>query len=282
MSYDKKVVFITGGSTGIGLALAKEFARRGAHLLLIARREKTLAEAKESVRSFTNGSKQRIETLSLDVAQHEAVARELPKWMKELGVPDVVVNCVGYAAPARFEETSYETFRNIIDVNLGGTWNVLQAVVPAMKKRGSGQILNTSSVAGFLGVYGYASYGASKFAVAGLSEVLRGELKPHNIRVHVLYPPNTDTPGFAEENKHKPPETIAIEAGDKILTPEQVARFTMKGLERGTFAIMSGSSSFIRFVNGVIPGLVRSVTDGAIRKVQRQKSDAQGETAVAG
>jgi len=282
MNYDKKVVFIAGGSTGIGLALAKEFARRGAHLLLIARREKPLTEAKEMLRSFANGPKQRIETLPLDVAKHEVVIKELSKWMKEIGVPDVVINCAGFAAPARFEETSYDVFRNIIDVNLGGTWNVLQAVVPEMKKRGSGQILNTSSVAGFLGVYGYASYGASKFAVAGLSEVLRSELKPHNISVHVLYPPNTDTPGFAEENKHKPAETVAIEAGDKILTPEQVARFTMKGLDRGKFAIMSGSSSFIRFVNGLLPRLVRTVTDGDVRKAQRQKNGAQGEATVIG
>jgi len=281
MNYDKKIVFITGASTGIGLALAKEFAHRGAYLLLIARREKPLAEAKEAVRSLANGPKQRIETLSLDVAKHDAVTRELAKSMTDLGVPDVVINCAGFAAPARFEETSYDVFRNIIDVNLGGTWNVLQAVVPEMKKRGSGQILNVSSVAGFLGVYGYASYGASKFGVAGLSEVLRSELKPHNISVHVLYPPNTDTPGFAEENKHKPAETIAIEAGDKILTPEQVARFTMKGLERGKFAIMSGSSSFIRFVNGLLPGLVRSVTDGDVRKAQRRKDGSQSKTNAA-
>lgn len=270
MNYDRKVVFITGGSSGIGLALAKEFARRGAHLLLIARREKQLSEAKEAVRGATKEGSQRVETLSLDVSDREAVERGLSRWIKELGVPDVVVNDAGYAVPARFEETSYEVFRNVIDVNLGGTWNVLQAVVPGMKRRGSGQILNVSSVAGFVGVYGYTSYGASKFGVAGLSEALRSELKPHNVSVHVLYPPNTETPGFEEENRHKPAETHAVEAGDPVLKPEQVARIAITGLERGKFAIMSRYSSFIRFMSGVLPGVVRSVTDGSVRKAQNQ------------
>ncbi len=272
MDYDKKVVFITGGSSGIGLALAKEFAKRGAHLLLIARREQPLAEAKEQLRRLVKSSAQRIESVSLDVAKHEVVAKELSKWIKQLGVPDVVVNNAGFATPARFEEISYEDFRSVMDVNLGGTWNVLQAVVPEMKKRRSGQILNVSSVAGFVGVYGYTSYGASKSAVAHLSAALRSELKPHNVSVHVLFPPNTETPGFEEENKHKPAETHAIEAGDPILQPEQVARIAIKGLERGRFAIMAPYSSFIRFVNGVLPRLVHAVTDGSVRKAQKHQS----------
>lgn len=275
MNYDQKVVFITGGSTGIGLALANEFAKRGANLLLMARREKVLREAQESVKRVAKSPGQKVETLAIDVSDHAAVKRELSRWIEKLGVPDVLVNCAGFAHPARFEEITHEMFRNTMDVNLGGTWNTLEVVVPHMIKRRSGAILNVSSIAGFIGVYGYTAYGASKFAVNGLSEVLRAELKPHNIRVHVLYPPNTDTPGLAEENKTKPEETKAVEGNAKTRKPEEIAAIAIRGLEKNSFQILAGSDSFIRFMNGVLPGFIHSVTDGGVRKAQRGKAPAK-------
>ena len=98
-----------------------------------------------------------------------------------------------------------------MDLNYFGTVNMVKALLPAMLERGSGHIVNISSVAAFLGVFGYSAYGASKYAVRGFSDVLRAEVKPLGVRVSVVFPPDMDTPGLANENKTKPFETHEIE-----------------------------------------------------------------------
>src|SRR6185503_5941588 len=102
-------------------------------------------------------------------------------------------------------------------VNLAGCWHMIQALLPHMKARG-GYIVNTASLAGLIGVSGYSDYCASKFALVGYSEALRAELKLVGIEVSVLCPPDTDTPGFATENRTKPEETKAISASARLMS----------------------------------------------------------------
>ena len=107
--------------------------------------------------------------------------------------------------------------------NYFGTLHVIKAVTPGMIDRGSGHIVNICSLGGFLGVFGYSAYCASKYAVRGLSDVLRAELRPYGIHFSVVYPPDTDTPQLAYENPFKPPETRALGSG-KALSAAEVAR----------------------------------------------------------
>ena len=94
-------------------------------------------------------------------------------------------------------------------INLYGARNAIAALLPHMRNQG-GHIVNVSSIAGLIGVFGYTDYCASKFGLIGFSEALRSELDSQGIMVSVLCPPDTDTPGLAEENLTKPPETLAV------------------------------------------------------------------------
>lgn len=263
--------WVTGGSSGIGLSIARELARGGAGLLLIARDAGKLQAARESLASECFSETQRVETLSCDVSDAKETEGLLEKALTDFGPPDLVVNCAGVAYPDYFDRIPLERFRAAMDINLGGTWNVLQSAVPAMTERGYGAIVNTGSVAGFLGVFGYTAYGASKFAVFGLSEVLRAELKPRGISVHILCPPDTDTPQLAEEDKTKPPETRAIAGRARLFSPDDVALALLKGLKRNKFLIIPGvSGKFIYLMNRFFPRLVRFIMDGDIKKAGRR------------
>jgi len=150
--------------------------------------------------------------------------------------------------------------------NLYGVRNTVSALLPILKER-RGYIVNTSSMAGFLGVFGYTDYSASKFAVVGYSEALRMELKPYGVRVSVLCPPDTDTPGFQAENRTKPPETVAVSAGAKIMRPEDVAEALIGGMRRERFMIVPGfDGKFTFFMKRLFPSLVFSITDGQVKK----------------
>jgi 3-dehydrosphinganine reductase len=119
-----------------------------------------------------------------------------------------------------------------METNYLGTVHVCHVLVPHLVEAGRGTIVTTSSMAGLTGVFGYAGYSASKFAVVGFSEALRRELRPHGVHVATLCPPNTRTPGFDEENRTKPPEVLVAEEKIRTLEPEQVADYLLKVLPR--------------------------------------------------
>ena len=119
--------------------------------------------------------------------------------VQSFGAPDILINNVGRALPRYFEDVTFEQFDETMKTNLYGAWNTISVLVPHMKA-GGGTIVNVSSMAGFIGVFGYTDYCASKFAVVGLSEALRQELRRYGITVAVLCPPDTDTPGLANED----------------------------------------------------------------------------------
>ncbi len=195
----------------------------------------------------------------------------MEKAVKEFGPPDILVNCAGQATPRTFEEVGYDQFDETMKINLYGTRNTVAALLPAMKKRG-GAIVNTSSIAGFIGVFGYTDYNASKFAVLGFSEALRSELKQYDIAVSVLCPPDTDTPGLVVENLTKPPETKAVTAGVGLMKPEAVAKAMIHGMEKGTFVIVPGlDGKFSVLAQRFIPGVVRWTLDRTIKKAQEKR-----------
>jgi short-subunit dehydrogenase len=138
-----------------------------------------------------------------------------------------------------------------------------------MKKKGGGHIVNVSSMAGFIGVFGYADYSASKFALMGLSETLRMELKQYGIRVSVICPPDTDTPGYELENRTKPPETWAIGGTAKLIEPEVVARALIEGVRKQRSLIMANAEGWLIYrAKRHVPSLLDWMLDRAVRKAQ--------------
>ncbi len=261
-------VYITGGSAGIGLAVARQMAKRGANILLFARTRHKLEAALREVQRERVSSDQRFGYRVLDVCEPAMVQAVMGEAAQTFGPPGVLINCAGRAIPHAFEDIPFTQFDETVRINLYGTWNTVAALVPAMYTAG-GSIVNVASMAAFMGVFGYSDYCASKFGVVGLSEVLRQELRRYGISVHVLCPPDTDTPGFAVENLTKPPETKAISAGARIMTADEVARALIRGMERGRFMIIPGlEGKLAYFMKRHFPTVLDLMMKATIRKAQ--------------
>jgi 3-dehydrosphinganine reductase len=265
-----KTAFIPGGSSGIGLSTAKLLAAEGANVVIFARNSKRLEEAAALVKKSSKGGA-RTGFMTLDVSDNAAVKDTMAKAVSDFGTPDLLINCAGRAYPRNFEDISFAQFDETMHINMYGIWNTCAALIPLMKKRG-GLIVNTSSMCGFIGVFGYTDYCASKYAIVGFSEALKSELKQYNIDVHVLCPPDTDTPGFAEENKTKPEETKAISASAKLMSPDDVAAVLLKDIRAGKFMIipnMDGKFTFI--MKRLFPKITELAMDMSIKKVQKNR-----------
>lgn len=141
-----------------------------------------------------------------------------------------------------------------------------------MVARGRGSIVAVSSGAALMGVYGYTAYGPSKFAVRGLLEALRAELKPHGVHVACVFPPDVDTPQLADENLYKPAETFAISGTVKPMTADAVAAKIVRAIERGKFAVYPNAE--MSLFGGLAPLLapvMRRYVDRKVRTVRRKR-----------
>ncbi len=259
-------VLITGGSSGIGFAAAKRLVQHGAAVTLIARRAGPLDEARDKLLAATPGAT--VRTLALDISDEAAVAEKVGAILKPQAV-DTLINNAGVVMPGRFLELESRHFREMMDINYFGTVHMCRTVLPHLVKRGGGAVLNVSSMAGAIGIYGYTAYAASKFALVGFSEALRGEMWPHDVHVSVCLPPDTDTPQLAFENQYKPKETKAIAGNVKTMTAEAVADTMLAGLANRQFEIVPGFDGQMTLAAArVAPWLARWVVDSAQRKAK--------------
>jgi 3-dehydrosphinganine reductase len=182
---------------------------------------------------------------------------------------DVLINNAGVVMPGRFLELESKHFREMMDINYFGTVHMCRAVIPHLVARGGGAVLNVSSMAGAIGIYGYTAYAASKFALIGFSEALRGEMGPHKVQVSVCLPPDTDTPQLAFENQYKPKETKAIAGTVKTMAASDVAEQMLAGLAAGSFEIVPGFDGRMTLVaQRWVPGVVRWYSDMAMKKAK--------------
>jgi 3-dehydrosphinganine reductase len=257
---------ITGGSSGIGRALALALARAGADVAIVARREGLLEATAAAVREAAPA--RTVAQAVADVADPGQAARAIDTCATALDGLDLLVNNAGVALARRFEDTPLDAVRHMLDVNYFGAVHVTKAALPLLAS--GANILNVSSLAGALAVFGYAAYAPSKFALTAFSEVLRQELRPRGIAVSVLLPPDTDTPQLAAENRGKPPETRALAGNVPVLTPEVVAAAALAGLARGRPWIVPGwRARSVLFAARHAPSLVRWSIDREIARTQR-------------
>ena len=231
---------ITGGSSGIGLALAARLAATGTNVTIVARRVEALAAARAAIEAKRQHVSQRVLSISADVTDQAAVEAAVASAIATLGAPDLLVTSAGIVIPGRFDEMPLSAFRHTMEANYFGTLYAVRAALPAMRTKRGGRIVLISSGAAFLGLYGYTAYAPTKFAVRGLAEALRCELTPHGIGVSAVFPPDTDTPQLHEEMLHRPPALTAIAAGTKVLTADQVAQAILNGIARKRSIIAPG------------------------------------------
>jgi 3-dehydrosphinganine reductase len=274
--FNNKRALVTGGSSGIGLAVAKELAAHGCNVTILSRNLDLLTSAVSEIRSKAKNVDQKIEYISADITDFEGLTAILNEYTRENGCPDIVVNSAGVAHPGTFTNLKPEIFDWMMQVNYFGTVHVLKTFVPQMQKARSGKIVNISSIAGFIGVYGYTAYGASKFAVAGFSDALRSELKPYGIRVSVVFPPDTQTPQLDYEKEFKPFITKQVAGSSKLMTSEAVAKEIIKGIEHNKYLILPGFESKLfyflhHFVGRAIYPVMDMMVNDAISKLKLGK-----------
>lgn len=191
-----KLCVVTGGSSGIGLAIAEQLAARCARLLLVARDQAALDTAAVQLRGLGAAE---VATLSADVASDAQMAALAPAIARLAPAADLVVNSAGVVSAGLLHEVPLEEWRRLHEINVLGVVRVLQAVLPPMLARaergeGGGHIVNIASGAGLVGFTGLGAYGATKAAVAGFGESLRGELHGSGIGVTTVCPGFVKTP----------------------------------------------------------------------------------------
>jgi 3-dehydrosphinganine reductase len=233
---DALVAVISGGSSGIGLEIARILARKGYRLALLARDAEKLADAARSLAG--DGPTPLI--LPLDVTDAEASAAAIHAVLARWGRIDWLVTSAGQVEPGLFVDLPPEAFRRQMAVNYFGTLHLVQPVVEVMRRQRSGRITLIASAAAFVGIAGYAAYTPGKCAVRGLAECLRVELAPFGISVSLALPPDTKTPQLAAELPLRPDITRRIAAGGGVLSAVTVARAIVAGGLAGRFQITPG------------------------------------------
>lgn len=231
---------VTGGSSGIGKETARLLVRRGASVTLLARRADVLDAARAELVPDCASPSQWVLAVPVDVADRDAVTSAIAHAERAIGPCDLTITSAGIVHPGYFAEVPIDVFEETMRVNYLGTLYAVRAVLPGMRARGRGHVVLVSSGAGIVGIFGYAAYSPSKFALRGLAEVLRAELAQEAVLVSIVNPPDTDTPQLAAENLIKPAEARAIAAGTKTWRAEDVARCILGGVDRNQFAITPG------------------------------------------
>ncbi len=265
-----KFAVITGGSKGMGKATAIEIAKLGGNVCIIARTPGPLEVAATEIKKARTKETQVVKTIAADTTDMTALKPLLDAVVQQHGVPDYLIQCVGYAYAQYVEKLTLDDFRRNMEVNYFGQVIPFLCLLPHFIAAKKGHIANIASEAAFVGIIGYATYTPTKFAVAGFTEALRHELKPQGLSFSILYPPDTNTPGFEVENQTKPPECAMLSERARLLQPEQVAETFTAGILKKKFYILPGSAKFGWRMTRFFPRLVHWVMDGDLEKARKK------------
>lgn len=266
--YESKHAVVTGGSSGIGLALAEEYLRNGCNVTIVARDKKKLKAALQSLQDvcLSLSSKVAVMAASIDVtSSSEEFSSGLKDAMKKFGAVDVLVNCAGSSVAAAFDDLAEGDFEKMLRLNVLGSVYPTRAVLAGMKDRGEGRIVFVASQVAHVAIHGYTAYAASKWALRGLAEALQMEVKPFNIFVSVAYPPDTDTPGYALEMQSKPQITKKISESGQVFNPKVVAKDIVYYSAQRYFGVSTGLDGYL--MKQLHPGF--SPVNSAVEVVQQ-------------
>jgi 3-dehydrosphinganine reductase len=265
----RKNIIITGGSSGLGLELAKHYVSEGHNIGLIARNLGKLQSSVECLQALSPDTV--LAYCSADLVDHAAAKEAVEQLVESMGGLDLLINSAGILREGRFEDISIETFREVMDINLFGTINASRAALPHLKAS-SGQLVNIASMASLTGVFGYTSYTASKHALAGFTESLRYELKPQGVTVQLICPPEFDSPMVAELNRDRTPENRAHTLMIPMESVEVIVRDTVSAIERGSYFTVAGFKAKCAALGmRHFPILTRLAADRVIQKTQKKQ-----------
>ncbi|MEG4628339.1 SDR family oxidoreductase [Microcoleus sp. AR_TQ3_B6] len=223
-----KQALITGASSGIGKATALAFAAEGINLALVSRESENL----EAVAAAAREVGVKAEAYPLDLAKIEQVQSSISAIAAQLGAVDILVNSAGMGYTGSLTETSLADWQNVLDLNLTSVWQCILGVLPSMRDRGSGIIINVSSIAGIQTFPNWGPYCVSKFGLMALSKTLAAEERARGIRVTAICPGSVNTPMW---------DTDTVQADfdrSAMLTPEIVAQSILHAVQLPANAVI--------------------------------------------
>ena len=215
MDLQGKTAIVTGGSKGIGYAIARSLADGGANVVICARNEEEIDEAARALDARGIG---RVVGVACDMRSHEQVQRLVGRAAEEFGSVDVLINNAGVGRFAAVGDLPVEHWEQVIETNLNGVFYACHEALPHLKRAGGGWIINIGSLAGKNPFAGGAAYNASKFGLVGFSEALMLDVRHHGIRVNYIMPGSVAT----HFNDHQPSEADAWK-----IQPEDIAELVM-------------------------------------------------------
>jgi NAD(P)-dependent dehydrogenase (short-subunit alcohol dehydrogenase family) len=291
---DGRVVLITGGSRGLGLVTAREFADQGARVAICARDAEELDRARDDLAS--RGAD--VASFVCDVTDQGRVDRLVANVLERFGRLDVLVNVAGIIQVGPFEETTLEDFEEAMLTHFWGPYYTVAAALPAMRERGEGRIVNIASVGGKVAAPHLLPYGTSKFALVGFSEGLRAELMKDGIYVTTVAPGlmRTGSPLRATFKGQNEKEYAWFAIADSIpglsVSAEKAARRIVDAARHGDAeAIISLPAEVMARAAGLFPGLFADVmgllnqfifpSPGGIGRAKREGRDSRSPLAPA-
>lgn len=267
-----RVAVVMGASSGIGRATAQALARRGAAVVLAARGEQALEQVAEECRARGG----RALVVATDVAEHESVEALARHAEEEFGRIDVWINCAAVSLFGPFTEVPLGDFRRVVDVNLMGYVHGARAALPRFRKQGRGVLIEVSSVVGVVAQPYTHAYGATKFAIRGLSSSLRQELAlagERNIHVCTVMPSAIDTPIFEQAANYT---GRRVRAMPPVYPPESVARAIVNLVRLPRREVVTGPARSLVVLARIAPGtserFMRSQVDRS--HLSRHESEA--------
>lgn len=256
-----KIILITGASSGIGRETAIECDRRGASLVLIARRIERLREVAAQLRSSL--------AIKADAGNEEEVSAAVRTALNHFGSIDVLINNAGSGLYAKVEETTPEQMERLWRTNVMGTFLFTRCLLPHFKERGIGHILTVSSMTGRRGAAFKGAYSATKFAQIGLMESLRMELKGSRIYSTLVFPGSTNTE-FVEAMENPSGRDVRYFGG--IKTPDIVARAIANAIEKPAVEVITQRLGRIHIlVNALSP----SLADWLVMRTTKSKQSSE-------
>jgi short-subunit dehydrogenase len=243
----ERTAVVTGASSGIGERTARRLARDGWRVLLVARREERLRVLSDELRDSA--------FLAVDLTDPDAPSRVRARVDELWGRLDLRVNNAGWSERADFADGGYENVRKVMEVNFDAVLRLTEALLPVLRESAPSSIVNVSSIAGRVGRAKTGAYSASKFALAGWTECLRMEEKPHGVHVGLVLPGFVSTEGFPQEQLTRSARTRWI-----VSTPDKVADAIVRAADgKAEVAVPRPWGLIPRFRYG-LPGVARRLT----------------------